>query len=636
MKVSPPTDTSYYVIATDLANGCTIALSDTSDVTVHENPVANGNTIDLLYNTDTLLNLTVSGGTGIYDYLWTPADSLLPFNDTLANPRTVKLLGDSVTSLATFIATVTDGNGCYDTALVIVDIYGGPLVVDAFTGSVSDSVICQGDSVTLIPSVSGGSGVYQFSWTSNPAGFIATDSVVRVAPNTTSWYIIEVYDGYNYVYDSIPVKVNALPPVSAGADSVICSNDTITLTATGASFYNWNTGANTQSIIVIPTDTTRYIVWGTDLNNCTASDTVMVYAQTRPSVSIHPIDTIRYYNDTVLTAIVTGGTGNYLYTWTPADSLLANNIANPRTITLTQNNTFYLTVTDGITGCTDTASEFIVVAGIPLDVIIDPIDNPNPDINNITDEDTAICLGDILYLFAGATGGTGNYTYTWSSIPAGFTASDAVVTVQPAIPSISYIVEVSDGIESIMDTINVITYMPPVAVAQPQDTSVFPGTEIQLYASGGDRYYWTPESYVLDAPTTQNPLVKPYEATNFIVRVEYDQVFATTNETITCIDFDTVHVAENDFQVFVPEAFTPNGDGINDILYVKTIGIAEINFKLFNKWGEMVFKTTDEEIGWDGSYKGKIQGVQTFGYILEFTDMSDNDYTQKGQVSIFR
>lgn len=86
----------------------------------------------------------------------------------------------------------------------------------------------------------------------------------------------------------------------------------------------------------------------------------------------------------------------------------------------------------------------------------------------------------------------------------------------------------------------------------------------------------------------------------------------------------------------VPNAFTPNGDGENDILYVRGSGIELLNFRIYNRWGELVFETDDQETGWDGSYKDKEQPVEAYAYVLNVTFIDGTTFSKKGNVSLLR
>ena len=88
--------------------------------------------------------------------------------------------------------------------------------------------------------------------------------------------------------------------------------------------------------------------------------------------------------------------------------------------------------------------------------------------------------------------------------------------------------------------------------------------------------------------------------------------------------------------VFVPNAFSPNNDGENDVLYVRGHPIKSIEFRVFNRWGEMVFESRDISIGWDGTYKGKLVNPDVFDYYLNVECVGDEHKQLQGNVTVLR
>ena len=86
----------------------------------------------------------------------------------------------------------------------------------------------------------------------------------------------------------------------------------------------------------------------------------------------------------------------------------------------------------------------------------------------------------------------------------------------------------------------------------------------------------------------------------------------------------------------VPNAFTPNGDGINDKVFVRGFGITKMNFRIYNRWGQLVFQSVDEVNGWDGKFKGVIQPMDSYGYTLEVTFGNGTRATKKGDITLVR
>jgi gliding motility-associated-like protein len=86
----------------------------------------------------------------------------------------------------------------------------------------------------------------------------------------------------------------------------------------------------------------------------------------------------------------------------------------------------------------------------------------------------------------------------------------------------------------------------------------------------------------------------------------------------------------------VPNAFTPNGDGINDKLFVRGFGITRMTWKIFNRWGAVVFETSDRNAGWDGTYKGSMQPNEVYHYVLDVEYADDSKFQKKGDITLLR
>jgi gliding motility-associated-like protein len=144
----------------------------------------------------------------------------------------------------------------------------------------------------------------------------------------------------------------------------------------------------------------------------------------------------------------------------------------------------------------------------------------------------------------------------------------------------------------------------------------------------GYTYLWSPELWI-SCTDCQNPVVQPLQDTVYIL---------TMTDSLDCFHVQSRYVVDvlPVSTVDVPDIFTPNGDGINDVVYVKGWGIEDlISFQIFNRWGELVFETSDASIGWDGTYKGKIQSADTYAYVVKAKTYITFDIIQKeGYINI--
>ncbi|NTW32023.1 MAG: gliding motility-associated C-terminal domain-containing protein [Bacteroidetes bacterium] len=257
--------------------------------------------------------------------------------------------------------------------------------------------------------------------------------------------------------------------------------------------------------------------------------------------------------------------------------------------------------------------------------------------------DTAICFNslDAITFSAGDTGGIIQYQWQkncnntgWINLVddatyQGVTTADLLVYTQGILPSDNC--KYQCVLTSLMGTsttapINFKIHPLPQILAS-QDTTVFIGQPAQLDASGGVSYLWVPSTY-LDYSDIQNPISTPAENISYVVFV---------TDTNGCVNSDTITISvERTSEIFVPDAFSPNKDGQNDVLYVYGQGIKDIIFIIYDRWGEKVFETTDEKTGWDGTYKGKELSKATFVYYVKVTYWDGNMSEKKGNVTLVK
>jgi gliding motility-associated-like protein len=243
--------------------------------------------------------------------------------------------------------------------------------------------------------------------------------------------------------------------------------------------------------------------------------------------------------------------------------------------------------------------------------------------------DTSICYGTSTQL----QGNTDASSFSWS--PA-FSLNNPTSLTPVASPksTTAYVLTVVDNRgcpRPIKDTV-LVTVLPKVNAFAGNDTSVVIGQPLQLTASGGEGYLWNPNTNL-----SHNDIFNPVAL--------YDGSFDSIRYTIIvtaengCFDSTSllVRVFKTTPQVFVPTAFTPNGDGHNDVFRPIAVGISKIEyFRVFNRWGELVFSTTTNEKGWDGKINGKEQGTNTYVWVVKAVDYLGKAFFAKGTVTLIR
>lgn len=161
------------------------------------------------------------------------------------------------------------------------------------------------------------------------------------------------------------------------------------------------------------------------------------------------------------------------------------------------------------------------------------------------------------------------------------------------------------------------------------DTTINEGEDVDIYVLGseeGDTFEWS------NGNMEEVQTVMPTDTTIYTVTVT-DENGCTDTAEIT-INVRKPKCDETD--VYLPNAFSPNGDGVNDILYVRSNFIESMQLIIYNRWHQEVFRTTDQSIGWDGTFGGEILTPDAYAYFLDVVCINAVEYTSKGNVSILR
>ena len=152
--------------------------------------------------------------------------------------------------------------------------------------------------------------------------------------------------------------------------------------------------------------------------------------------------------------------------------------------------------------------------------------------------------------------------------------------------------------------------------------------ELLSTGSGPGTYLWTPPSGDIDCDTCSSTFARPEVNTTFTV---------TFSDVNGCKAQDTVMILVNFIEgIGVPQAFSPNGDGNNDILFVKGFGIVSMNFAIYNQYGQQVFESSDQNIGWDGKFRTRDENPGVFVWVLEYTLINGNGGILKGNTTLIR
>lgn len=572
---------TYTVQVVD-TNGCTASFTTT--ITQPTAIQVNGQATNArCYNVPSgAITTSVSGGVSGYSYLWSNHSTTANLNNVLAG---------------TYILTVTDANSCTTT---FVDTIGQPPAINVNTTHTNEP--CMGSaSAYIVASASGGTGAIALSWSTSSSA----DSINGLAAGT---YTLTATDANSCtVTDSVTITQ---PPVISFNDThtnARCANDSdasISVNVTGGTpgyKYQWSNGSQAQDVSHLTAGTYSLTVF--DANGCNATlNSIVVTQPLAITASINTTSVGCYGGSTGgATVTSTGGTFPYQFHWNNNSS--ADHISN-----VTAGN-YTLTVTDA-NGCTQTAQATV---GTVPPMVLTGASNP------------VVCSSAFTDIALSIANGTSPYTYEWSNGDktqdlSHVHAGDYSVTVKDA-----------NGCET--DTAFKIIDLNTFSVKAWGGGVIKLGDTVSLYSqatgSSMTTYNWSP-SMGINCSGCQNTYGQPGESTLFTV---------AAIDTNGCEAEDTVSVEVIDDQtLFIPNAFTPNGDGHNDYfqIYGKLDAIKKIDFQVFDRWGEKVYETEDVDFKWDGVYKGDKLPVAVYVYTLTASLLDDTEHEYKGSITLLR
>ncbi len=503
-SVTPLVTTTYTVTETITASRC--INSNSIVVTVNPLPAATaGVDRPVCLNTSTTLGAAaVTGST----YSWTSVPA--GFTSTLANPFVTPL----VTTIYKVTETIT-ATGCVNTQSAAVTVNPLPAAVAG-----AARPVCLNTSTTIGAAPVTGS---TYCWTSVPAGYTSTLANPSVTPLVTTTYTVtETITATGCVNShSVVVTIHALPAAIAGSHRSVCVNTATTLGAAAVtgSTYSWTSvpAGFTSSLanpVVTPMVTTTYKVTETiTATGCVNSNSVVITVHPLPAASAGADRSVCLNTTTTLgAAAVTGST----YSWTSVPAGFTSTQANPA-VTPLVTATYTVTETITATGCYNAHSVVITVNPLPAAAV---------------GADRAICLNESTTL--GASVVTGN-TFSWTSVPAGFTSTLANPSVTPLETTIYMVTETitATGCSNMNSVVVTVNPFPAATAGAARPVCLNTATTLGAEAATGSTYSWTsvPEGFT---STLANPLVIPLVTTTY-----------TVTETITatgCVNSNSVLV----------------------------------------------------------------------------------------------
>ncbi|HEX4886744.1 MAG TPA: gliding motility-associated C-terminal domain-containing protein, partial [Luteibaculaceae bacterium] len=512
-------------------------------------------------------------------------------------------------------------NGCFDTTRLQITSFFVKLIPYS-----SDTLICSTPSFTLV--ADGQGTVSSYVWADNPQ-FNPTlstnplDSIITVAPISGSWYYVRGTTALCEIIDSIRVftltaNSTNLPPVD------LCNEQSVNIglnkTVAPGEIYQWEpatflSNANIPYPVASPTAPIRYKLTAV-INGC------FEY----------------FFQDVGVTrANLIASTDTFLCNPGSQVKLTADGLGLINQFTWSTNSNFSNPLNPGGDSSISVSPLFtrlyFVRGTNNLCVYTDSVRVRVDFISLQLTDSTTVCANEPTKIKAQTSGNIVSYNWSPTTYVIGGINTDSLI-VMPTVPT-HYRLRISnaDGC-SVVDSIKVIpipfSLIDAKIIASSAVLSIGNAMTVRAEPVGPYNYQWSPPVY-FEIP---NAFSTRY------YRNEPGMIYLQVTDG-RCFKRDSLFIGLDEIicgppNIFVPNAFTPNGDGENDKLFVRGNYITDIYFAVYDRWGERVFETKDQLIGWDGTYKGEPLSPAVFVYYLEITCLGERKYFQKGNVTLIR
>ncbi|MCH8905016.1 MAG: gliding motility-associated C-terminal domain-containing protein, partial [Bacteroidetes bacterium] len=500
-----------------------------------------------------------------------------------------------VTGPGMYMLTYT-ANICYDS--IIMHVYDYPVTQNDTTVCISSSPF----NLSAIP----------------PNGLWSGNGIINANDGTFNPAVVGIgtfkvyYTSPGGCIDSMNVSTDTLPLVNlSGLVNVYCYLDT-NIVMSGSPLGGTFSGAGVSGSIFNPKNagggvhTIKY----TFANGvCTVTDSMIVSVYDPLVISLpFVLDTICFGDSVLLTAMSLGGDTNalHIYTW---DNGLGT--GPTQWLKADSQTTFTVIVSDGCS-ISDTGTLTIFI---------------QPEFLLMIDTSNSVCFGDTGYAKVTVTG-SGAFIYEWNTDPPNYT--DSISSVGGL-----YTITVTNTMTGCIldEEIEIPSYNPIYAFFKPSpDKECFNTLEDVIYfidlSVGGKTGIWDfGDGQTKPYISPENP-VHLYSAPGY-----YTISLYLENEGGCKSEHSSLICLEEKSTLFVPTAFTPDGDGLNDVFQVVSFGVTEINFAIYSRWGDEVFQTNDPNIGWDGRFRGKVMPQGVYVYFVDYRT-KESPWLQKKKGSL--
>ena len=591
-------------------------LSETTEKTIDilQSPVVNvsASPSTIMYGTTTTLHGSMTGNSGELVFEWNPSDSIQ--NPSELHPQTKQL---RQTTLFTFTSNNLT-NLCSASDTVTVHVTGGPLEI--LSVSASPDTICSDLSTSISINIVGGSGSYISTWRSEPPGFNHTGSetTVTVSPTETTKYFVTTDDGFSPTPET-SVEVVVLPQIeviSQPHDTLIAIGQTaiFSVESNNQLSFQWQLSADGGS------------TWNDVIDNAIYSG-----SQTAQLIVSNVTTEVSFYQYRCLLEGDCDPVNSVGAELIVIDSPMF--IGNLEDVIACENDTVFIPCQ---------ISNFIEIDSFSLDFTYDTtllefvnLENYKSELSSMSviynndsiklqwSSSTGITVGDDLFFnfgFIARSGGEDSLHWNPSSI------------VRNSYGFYPSLVVTSAGID-----ITALPLSPDSVIAYPDSLNILDEIDIDLEAIGGSGYelIWTQDTCFGDTvgSGTSIRFFRPDQTTTYFAHWNNQCGISSCKEV-------TVIIIEQ-YSFAIPNAFTPNGDNLNDefgVLSPSTLPV--FDFYIFNRWGQLIFSTNDQYEMWDGKYNGELspQGVYIWKASYQYRIEGNNSelHEETGTVTLIR
>jgi gliding motility-associated-like protein len=615
IDVSPLNSTTYYLTVTDTCGWPGGNTDFPVNILVFPQLTTSIDNGDITIGCNESVNITATttGGDGVYTYFWTDENGANLFG--WGN----SLFYGSWSGAGTVNVEVTDGCGLVATDQIQVAINIPPLVID-----MPDTINAPCLSFfTITANVTGGDNLYSYSWyTNNVYEWDEWDNIYDNTGITTQSIIqVDVSDGCGQFATANTVVTVEAPPLAVTLPAALSGNCitpfTIQPTVTGgggAMTYAWtNNGTPTAtSVNYTLTPGTSTSVGLTVTDGCGSSANALVpITITNPPVYIDLGNdlTAGCLDNNLITPTISGGSGGNSFDWV-VDNAVAGNGTTYSIVTPVDEQVIGI-ITDA---CNQTDSDTLMIF------------IPNPPLILVASADTAVCVLGTAMLNAQASGGGGGFMYTWTNNSNGTTATYSDLTS----PS-TYTVTASDMCGQFISEDIFVDVIPVDAQFTSDNTAGYTYDFINIDTPPciNCSYEWIfPSGEVITTPSVNYTFDGFGEST----------VYFNVTNSIGC-------TASNSFTItfppllYIPNTFTPNNDGLNDVFMVEASSVFTFEIRIFDRWGDQVYYSTNIEDAWVGDRKGNNGTYcpnDVYSYVAKIKGFNGEAEEYKGTLTLVR